>query len=102
MSRSSRIDWLLFVVLGFFWGSSYLFIKIGVDAGLPPFTLITLRLLFGFVLLATVVAIARANVLVRGGDDLMRAGLLIPGEKDEAAARGDFWARLFVLDAQPS
>jgi drug/metabolite transporter (DMT)-like permease len=41
------------------WGSSYLFIKIGVDAGLPPFTLITLRLLFGFVLLATVVAIAR-------------------------------------------
>ena len=59
MSRSSRIDWLLFVLLGFFWGSSYLFIKIGVDAGLPPFTLITLRLLFGFVLLAAVVAIAR-------------------------------------------
>ena len=48
VSRSSRIDWLLFVLLGFFWGSSYLFIKIGVDAGLPPFTLITLRLFFGF------------------------------------------------------
>ena len=59
MSRSSRIDWLLFLLLGFFWGSSYLFIKIGVDAGLPPFTLITLRLLFGFILLAAVVAIAR-------------------------------------------
>jgi drug/metabolite transporter (DMT)-like permease len=59
MPRSSRIDWLLFVLLGFFWGSSYLFIKIGVDAGLPPFTLITLRLLFGFILLATVVAVAR-------------------------------------------
>jgi drug/metabolite transporter (DMT)-like permease len=58
-SRSSRLDWFLFVLLGFFWGSSYLFIKIGVDAGLPPFTLITLRLLFGFILLATVVAIAR-------------------------------------------
>ena len=57
--RSSRIDWLLFVILGFMWGSSYLFIKIGVDAGLPPFTLITLRLLFGFLLLAAVVAIAR-------------------------------------------
>jgi drug/metabolite transporter (DMT)-like permease len=57
--RSSRIDWLLFVILGFMWGSSYLFIKIGVDAGLPPFTLITLRLLFGFVLLGAVVAIAR-------------------------------------------
>ncbi len=41
------------------WGSSYLFIKIGVDAGLPPFTLITLRLFFGFLLLAVVVGIAR-------------------------------------------
>ena len=58
-SRSTRLDWFLFVLLGFFWGSSYLFIKIGVEAGLPPFTLITLRLLFGFILLATVVAIAR-------------------------------------------
>ena len=59
MPRSSRIDWLLFVLLGFFWGSSYLFIKIGVDAGLPPFMLITLRLSIGFALLATVVAVAR-------------------------------------------
>ena len=59
VSRSSRLDWFLFVLLGFMWGSSYLFIKIGVDAGLPPFTLISLRLLFGFILLATVVAIAR-------------------------------------------
>jgi drug/metabolite transporter (DMT)-like permease len=58
-ARSSRIDWFLFVLLGFFWGSSYLFIKIGVDAGLPPFMLITLRLLIGFILLASVVALAR-------------------------------------------
>ncbi len=58
-SRSSRIDWFLFVLLGFFWGSSYLFIKIGVDHGLTPFMLVTLRLLIGFLLLATVVAVAR-------------------------------------------
>lgn len=58
-ARSSRLDWFLFVLLGFFWGSSYLFIKIGVDAGLPPFMLITLRLLIGFMLLASVVAVAR-------------------------------------------
>jgi drug/metabolite transporter (DMT)-like permease len=58
-SSSSRIDWLLFVLLGFFWGSSYLFIKIGVDAGLAPFTLVTLRLLIGALLLAGVVAAAR-------------------------------------------
>ena len=62
VSSSSRIDWLLFVLLGFFWGSSYLFIKIGVDAGLPPFMLITLRLLIGFALLATVVAVARESL----------------------------------------
>ena len=45
---SSRLDWFLFILLGFLWGSSYLFIKIGVDAGLQPFTLVTLRLLIGF------------------------------------------------------
>jgi drug/metabolite transporter (DMT)-like permease len=58
-SRGSRLDWLIFLALGFFWGSSYLFIKIGVDNGLQPFTLIMFRLLIGFVLLASVVAIAR-------------------------------------------
>ena len=58
-SRSSATDWLLFALLGFLWGSSYLFIKIGVEAGLQPFTLIALRLLIGFALLAAVVAIAR-------------------------------------------
>jgi drug/metabolite transporter (DMT)-like permease len=58
-SRGSRLDWLIFLALGFFWGSSYLFIKIGVDNGLEPFTLIMFRLLIGFALLATVVAIAR-------------------------------------------
>lgn len=58
-SRGTRADWLLFVALGFFWGSSYLFIKIGVDAGLEPFTLVTLRLLVGALLLVTVVGVAR-------------------------------------------
>jgi drug/metabolite transporter (DMT)-like permease len=56
---SSRTDWLLFLLLGFLWGSSYIFIKIGVDAGLTPFVLVSLRLLIGFVLLGTVVAVAR-------------------------------------------
>ena len=58
-STSTGLDWALFVLLGFFWGSSYLFIKIGVDAGLQPFTLVSLRLLFGLALLAVVVRIAR-------------------------------------------
>ena len=58
-STSTGLDWALFVLLGFFWGSSYLFIKIGIDAGLQPFTLVSLRLLFGLALLAVVVRIAR-------------------------------------------
>ena len=58
-SRGSRIDWLIFLALGFFWGSSYLFIKIGVDHGLQPFTLIMFRLLIGLALLGAVVAVAR-------------------------------------------
>ena len=57
--NSTRLDWILFVVLGFFWGSSYIFIKIGVEAGLTPFTLVMLRLFFGLALLATVARIAR-------------------------------------------
>jgi drug/metabolite transporter (DMT)-like permease len=61
-ATSSRIDWLLFILLGFVWGSSYLFIKIGVDAGLQPFTLVSLRLLVGFALLAAVVAAAREHL----------------------------------------
>jgi drug/metabolite transporter (DMT)-like permease len=58
-TRSSRIDWLVFIALGFFWGSSYLFIKIGVDHGLQPWTLIMFRLLIGLALLGSVVAVAR-------------------------------------------
>ena len=61
-TASSRTDWLLFILLGFLWGSSYLFIKIGVDAGLQPFTLVTLRLLVGFALLAVVVGAAREQL----------------------------------------
>jgi alpha-galactosidase len=41
----------------------------------------------------------RASASARGGDDLMNAGLLLDGPRASGAARGDFWARLFVLQA---
>jgi drug/metabolite transporter (DMT)-like permease len=56
---SSRLDWLLFIALGGMWGSSYLFIKFGVEEGLTPLTLVALRLGIGLTLLAVVVALAR-------------------------------------------
>ena len=60
--RGSRLDWLLFLALSFMWGSSYLFIKIGINAGLEPFTLVTLRLIFGVLLVGGVVFAARERL----------------------------------------
>ncbi len=62
MSSTSRLDWLLFIALGGMWGSSYLFIKFGVDEGLTPFTLVALRLGIGLILLVAVVAAARERL----------------------------------------
>jgi drug/metabolite transporter (DMT)-like permease len=62
VSRADRLDWPIFIALGFFWGSSYLFIRIGVQHGLEPFTLVMVRLLIGFVLLASVVLLARERL----------------------------------------
>jgi drug/metabolite transporter (DMT)-like permease len=56
--RSTRVDWLVFLALGFMWGSSYLFIKLAVD-DFGTFTLVALRLVVGAALLWTVVRIAK-------------------------------------------
>ncbi len=56
--RGSRVDWLIFLGLGFIWGSSYLFIKLAVD-DFGTFTLVFLRLLVGAALLWVCVRIAK-------------------------------------------
>ena len=43
--------------------------------------------------------LARANAGERSGAELMAAGLILDLERGETATRGDFWARLFALDA---
>jgi drug/metabolite transporter (DMT)-like permease len=53
-----RTIWLLFLSLGFLWGSSYLWIKIGLGS-LPPLTLIGGRLAVGGLFLAAVVVASR-------------------------------------------
>ncbi len=58
ISRPTRVDWLLLLALGFMWGTSYVFIKIGVQT-LPTFTLIASRLGIGLAILVTIVVIAR-------------------------------------------
>ena len=46
--------------------------------------------------------VARTNAGLRGGDELMQAGLMLGADRRETAARGDFHARLFVLEAAAS
>jgi drug/metabolite transporter (DMT)-like permease len=58
IARPTRIDWLALGVLALMWGTSYAFIKLGVQT-LPTFTLIATRLFIGLVFLASVVLIAR-------------------------------------------
>jgi drug/metabolite transporter (DMT)-like permease len=58
IARPTRTDWILLLTLGVMWGTSYAFIKLGVET-LPTFTLIASRLLIGLTFLATVVVVAR-------------------------------------------
>jgi drug/metabolite transporter (DMT)-like permease len=55
--RSNRSLWLIFLALGFMWGSSYLFIKLAVD-DFGTFTLVALRLAVGSGLLWFVLRLA--------------------------------------------
>jgi drug/metabolite transporter (DMT)-like permease len=56
--RTTPIEWLVFLALGAAWGSSYLFIKVGVET-LTPFTLVAGRLAIGAGVLAIVMRVAR-------------------------------------------
>jgi drug/metabolite transporter (DMT)-like permease len=56
--RATPVEWLVFLALGCAWGSSYLFIKIGVES-LTPFTLVAGRLAIGAGVLALVMFVVR-------------------------------------------
>ena len=54
---NDRTNWLIFLALGFMWGSSYVFIKLAVD-DFGTFTLVALRLAVGAALLWIAIRIA--------------------------------------------
>jgi drug/metabolite transporter (DMT)-like permease len=39
----SRRAWILFMLLAAFWGASYMFIKVALDDGVPPFVIVFVR-----------------------------------------------------------
>lgn len=58
IARPTRSDIALLFALGIMWGTSYAFIKLGIET-LPTFTLIATRLAIGLGLLVTVVVVTR-------------------------------------------
>jgi alpha-galactosidase len=44
--------------------------------------------------------VARDNALVRGGDELTEVGLFLDVDRHEIANHGDYWAQLFILQAE--
>ena len=66
-SHAARSDreafiWGLFLSLALIWGSSFLFIKIGLDAGMAPFTLVTWRMVMASLLLVVVLRFTRGRM----------------------------------------
>ena len=51
-------DWLVFIILGILWGSSFLWIKISIQE-ISPLLLVTLRLSFAIIILTIAAIIAR-------------------------------------------
>jgi drug/metabolite transporter (DMT)-like permease len=66
LHRPTPIEWLVFLALGVAWGSSYLFIKIGIET-LSPFTLIAARTAIGAAVLAVVMVLAGEHLPRSGG-----------------------------------
>ena len=67
--------WLVFGALSAAWGSSFLFIKIGLEEGLPPLTLVTFRLLIAIVFLTVVLRLTRGRLPREPGTILRLAAL---------------------------
>src|SRR6266508_3576392 len=62
--QAALLPWFLFFALGVIWGSSYLFIKLGVET-LEPFQLISARMLVGLAILWLIVGLWKREPIPR-------------------------------------
>jgi len=62
----TKKDIAIFAILSAVWGSSFMFIKLGLEGGFTPMTLVSLRLLFGALLMAGI-ALRRGHHLPAQG-----------------------------------
>ena len=76
--KATPVEWLVFIALGIAWGSSYLFIKIGVET-LTPFTLVAARLAIGIAVLIVVTVVSRQAVPRVRGPYLHLVGVALLG-----------------------
>jgi drug/metabolite transporter (DMT)-like permease len=61
--RRERVGpWLDFALLSVIWGSSYLFLKIGLDEGMRPLTLVAWRLAIALVVLTVALRLTRGRL----------------------------------------
>jgi drug/metabolite transporter (DMT)-like permease len=59
---SSAVLWITFLALAFIWGSSFLFIKIGLEEGLAPLTLVSYRLGIATIFLVAVLRLSNGRL----------------------------------------
>jgi drug/metabolite transporter (DMT)-like permease len=74
-TRAEALAWGWFVALALIWGSSYLFIKVGLDEGLPPITLVAYRLAIATLFLAVLVRLT-GGCVPRSLDSWRRLAIL--------------------------
>jgi drug/metabolite transporter (DMT)-like permease len=60
--RGSIVDWIVFVLLATMWGSSFMFIKIALEQGMGPLSVVTYRLLIGGAVLVVLLRLTRSRL----------------------------------------
>lgn len=73
-THHSKLPIIVWLILALIWGSTWLFIKLGLDANLPPFTFAGIRFVIAAIILLIVIAIRRRPLPTDGRDWALIAG----------------------------